>query len=201
MSKETPPRQLRLFIAVELPGNVRQLIGECIGELKQALPTTLKWVQPQSVHLTLKFLGNVTEGQVPATIEALKTLSIFGRVVSLQTGSLGCFPHSRSPRVIWLGLEGDLEDLAQLQRYVKDTMASLDYRREDRPFKPHLTLARSRDKVNHSMANCLEDLLNKKPQRKEGFTVEKVSLMQSTLTPKGAIYTQIVSVSLLNTEN
>ena len=173
----------RTFIAIELPDRVREALGRHIGRLRRQLPGSFRWVKPESVHLTLKFLGDTDEDQVPAIAETLRQALAGLSEFDLRTGQLGCFPNAERPRVVWLGMEGELDKLASLQRKVEEVCIGLEFEREKRRFVPHLTLARvSRPAPVH---------LYKVSEESGPFTVTGVSLIESELTPRGAIYTRL----------
>ncbi len=199
MSTDKNGGLLRTFVAIELPSNVRQLLGRHIEGLRRVLPASVRWVQPRSVHLTLKFLGNTRKDQVPEITAALRAATGEVAPFQLKTGGLGGFPNIRRPRVLWLGLEGDIELLADLQMRVEEAISPLGFERENRPFSAHLTLARARSGgVEVGIGEKrLEELLSGWPRNGgESFTVEGVSLMQSTLTPQGAVYARLALVEL-----
>src|SRR5437660_12146600 len=149
---------LRAFIAVQLSDDLKRQIGSVQAELQREVPGSARggkavkigWVQPEGIHLTLKFLGDIQEAQVDALREILSKAAASARPFTLEARGLGAFPNPRAPRVIWLGLHGSHDDMADLQRLqaaVEDGLAGLGFPKEARAFTPHLTLARIRDRV------------------------------------------------------
>lgn len=184
---------MRLFIAIELPGEIRQAIAGVQEELRKT-GANAGWTRPEGVHLTLKFLGEVPENNV-AGIPAALTGAVQGTgTLDLAVEGAGAFPNAKAPRVLWLGVTGDLEKLAKLQAAVEDAMAGLGFKREDRAFSPHLTLARIRfPKPRDDWQRKIENIRGVKLGR---FRADRVSLMKSELRPEGAVYTEIGKVEL-----
>ena len=133
---------LRAFIAVEIPAGIQSAIAHSTASLKNALPKSLvRWVAPQNVHLTLKFLGDVSPANLEQLAEALKVEAASHGMFSMSVGGLGAFPTPRRARVIWIGLEAP-PALEALRRGVEAAAAQLGYAPEERPFSPHLTIGR-----------------------------------------------------------
>src|SRR3989442_11654090 len=144
---------LRAFIAVQLSDALKRQIGSVQAELKREVSGSgrgskavkIGWAQPEAIHLTLKFLGDIQEAQVDALREILSKAGASARPFTLEARGLGAFPNPRAPRVIWLGLHGKSEDMAELQRLqavVEDGAGALGVAKKARPFTPHLTRAR-----------------------------------------------------------
>jgi len=197
------PKIVRAFIAVQLSDNLRRQIGSVQAELKREVfgsgrggkAVKIGWTQPEDIHLTLKFLGDIQETQVDALRAVLSKAAASARPFTLEASGLGAFPNPRAPRVIWLGLHGSNDDMGELRRLqaaVEDGAAALGFAKEARAFTPHLTLARIRDRVE---AGALEPIFNAQPDRVVGgFTVSSVELIKSELRPSGAVYTTLVEV-------
>ncbi len=201
MSQERP---LRLFVAIELPPPVRSALERTISALKESGLGPLRWVAPERVHLTLKFLGDVAPEWVPELGDAVTEAAQGHSPFALRLARGGMFPNRRAPRVIWLGLEGEAEALASLRRDVERALVQLGFRAEEWPFRPHLTLARVTGRMPEDQAARLCALLEATDGSCEPFQVEGVSLMQSTLRPSGAEYRRLAAVPLqsrLSVEN
>ena len=190
---------MRSFVALELPPAVREAAAEIQGRLK---PTgaEVKWVRPESMHLTLKFLGEVDPGDLPAIEQALEHACRGRRALELELDGCGAFPGRGRPRVVWLGVSGQVEELAGLARAVDESLAGLGFALESRPFKAHLTLGRLRQgrrgrraPDTRGLSRALAGLAS---WRGPAFRAAKVALMQSTLTPQGAIYQPLHVISL-----
>jgi 2'-5' RNA ligase len=187
-------------VAVELTEAVRATIAAAQDELRGVLKDggrSIRWVDPAGAHLTLKFLGDTPEPAV-AGIEAALRGALVGRgALRLQTSALGCFPSGRQPRVLWLGLEGDLEPLGAIRDAVEEAISPLGWPTEARPFAPHLTLARLRPEASHAeRAGVGKACGTIWPPPPTHFAVEEVSLMLSELRPDGARYTPLARVPL-----
>ena len=189
--------QIRSFIAIELPDKIKQELTQLEGQLKSDKQTFVKWADPYSIHLTLKFLGNIDisrTGTITTAIEdATKGISPF----HLEVRDLGVFPNLRRAQVAWVGLSGDIAKLGQLQQHIESNLAQLGFSPESRPFKPHLTLARLRNQATLDERQRFGQLIAGHTSKTEyTFKVDAVSLMRSQLTREGAIYSRISSVGL-----
>ena len=189
---------IRSFIALELPGEVKETVALIIKRLRPAQHRYVKWVVPESTHLTIKFLGNIFPSQIAQITDIMKTAA--GRVpaIELKLGGLGMFPGEHRPRVIWVALEGNTEPLAAMQREIEKALEPMGFAPENRAFTPHLTLGRVRDNASsderREIAGVVKD---KKIDYESTFTLKEISLMKSTLTPTGAIYNRIDSAPFL----
>ena len=192
----------RTFVALELPEEVRQAIGAVIGRLRQELgerDAQVRWVDPRGTHLTLKFLGPTAEEGVPG-VEAAMRAALAERATGplrLSTSHVGFFPGPRVPRVVWLGLEGEIERLGAIRDALEETIAPLGWPTEARPFAPHLTLGRMRPDASPAeragVGRVLGQVWAPDPV---AFEVDQVSLMLSELGPGGARYTRLSAASL-----
>ena len=176
---------MRLFVALNLPDRVREALWAAAAPLRE-LGLAVKWVRPEGIHLTLKFLGEVSEGREPDLRAALGRAAAGGRALSLVVSGFGAFPGLDRPRVIWAGLEADPEILA-LQHRVEEQFVPLGFPREDRPFRPHLTLGRAARDARPERCDGLEATL-RGLRVHEAASVGSVDLMQSVLKAGGAVY-------------
>jgi 2'-5' RNA ligase len=185
----------RLFIAIELPSDILAYLSQIQSHLKQQTPpNTVRWVEAQGIHLTLKFLGDVPKVQIPTIQDRLDQATRNLRPFELTTASLGCFPNVRRPRVVWVGIQGDI--LQQLQGLVEQQIAPLGYPTENRAFSPHLTLGRVRQETKTQDAAQLSALLSKITTNRQSWNVSCVSLMRSELKQTGAVYTELYQAIL-----
>ena len=190
---------LRAFIAVEIPPEIHQAIEAETASLRAALNASLvRWVSLPNVHLTLKFLGDVS----PASIELLsQMLSVeVGQhlVFEMELGELGAFPNSRRPRVIWIGIQVPAE-LEALQHGIEAAAATLGYPAEKRSFSPHLTIGRVKQNVGSAGMIKIRTVLEKTQIGQLGTVhVTAVHLFKSDLKPTGAVYTRLFSAPLKN---
>ena len=191
-------QQIRSFIAIELPEPVKIGLKQIQDVLKSSGPVSAKWVDPNSIHLTLKFLGNVPvdniAGIITMTEQAVEAVKPF----HLEIGKLGCFPNLRRVQVVWVGIAGDLDPLQLLAKKLEDNMAELGFPPEGRPFTPHLTLARIRDDATPDQRRALGEIIaGIKSESNLIFNINSISLMRSQLRPSGAVYTELHSFALL----
>lgn len=193
-------RTLRTFVAIELPAEARAAIAAAQAELRGALGDragSVRWVNADGAHLTLKFLGDTPESAVPGVEAALRAALTGTAAFDLRTGALGCFPSGRAPRVLWLGLDGDLAPLTEARDAVEAAIAPLGWPTEARPFAPHLTLGRLRPEASLAeRAGIGKAAGTIWPPPPTLVPVPAVSLMRSEAGPGGARYTRLVEVSL-----
>ncbi len=176
---------MRLFVAVGLGDALRGRLAEVTALLSRRL-RGVAWVRPENVHLTLKFLGEVGEGEVPALRGALDETARRHSPFGLSAGGLGAFPSSERPRVIWAGLEGDRESLSRLVADLEEACSSLGFAPEDRPYHPHLTLGRVKSPAG---AGGLEKVFREARADSLGpLGVDVILLMKSTLSADGALH-------------
>ena len=190
---------VRVFVALDLPAPAKEILRQTVEELVDVLPSGIRWVDPSGIHLTLKFLGDVDTGQVDDLLSAMEwAASAFeGSTLPLSLSGLGVFPNAREPRVLWAGVEGDLEALGRLQTLVDQELSELGFARERRPFRPHLTLARVRDQVSQLERRRIGEAVGlARLAGKHGWEAQEIHLIRSTLTPNGAIYDSIGVIPL-----
>jgi 2'-5' RNA ligase len=190
--------QIRTFVAIELDKALQIGLRQIQTPLKSSRVSHIaRWVSPGSIHLTLKFLGNVPVNQVDeiqqAVVRGCEGFSPFP--VSLE--GLGCFPNSRRLRVIWVGVGGDVETLTQLQRSVDSELNRLGFKPEKRGFTPHLTLARIRDRARpQERAELARLVTNAQAVPSVSMVAREVCFIRSDLKPTGAVYTCLAAVPL-----
>jgi 2'-5' RNA ligase len=191
---------LRLFIAVELPPPALSWCQQALDRARQALgpeETVVRWVRPEGIHVTLKFLGSVAMTKIPDLVARLNDTMADQPVFELAVGRLGVFPGARAPRVTWLGLLGDLANLRAAQERVEIATVPLGFPREARPFQPHLTLGRVRETASPEQRAAIGRLPGGWPDgASRSFQVEHISLMRSELGPGGARYSRVAEVRL-----
>jgi 2'-5' RNA ligase len=189
--------QVRSFIAIELPEELKQGLSRLQARLKSVSQPWVKWVDPYSIHLTLKFLGNVGLDRLGEIAKAIKEATEEISPFYLEVGNLGVFPNSRRIQVVWVGISGEVKQLARLQQRIEASLAHLGFACESRPFTPHLTLARVRDRASSEARQELgQAIANASLEMNYVIKVNAISLMKSQLTREGAIYHQISSVRL-----
>jgi 2'-5' RNA ligase len=184
---------VRAFVAVELDGEVRAALRDLQDRLRQDPPARLgRWVAPDGIHLTLRFLGDVPAARLPELRQALQHAGQSVAPFELAVAGLGCFPDLSRPRVIWVGVEEPTGALVRLQLAVERELDRLGFRPEGRPFRPHLTLARIRDQArNRERAELGAWIRGQTVGCLATMGVAEVSLMRSVLCAGGAIYSQL----------
>ena len=186
---------LRAFIAMTPPTTLQHTVAE-VREAFQSLNLPWRWVTPEQIHLTLKFLGNVPAEQVAMIAQAMAHTVQGQTAFPLRARALGCFPQPARPRVLWVGLDDPSQALGRLNERLTVALTPLGFPPEDRPLHPHLTLARVQ---NVRRSGQLLPMLQTYQNRDFGeFLVTQVHLMQSQLQRGGALHTILRSVTLQN---
>ncbi len=189
---------LRLFIAIPLPEPLLRQMAQVQRALEKQMPAgSVRWVNPEGIHLTLKFLGDTPEGKVPAIRDALAAVARRAVPCTFTVGDLGCFPNLRRPRVVWVGVQEPGGQLQALQEAVESAMVSLGYPREGRKFSPHLTLGRVRDSVPSRDAARIGEVVGATALGTLGeVRADSFALIRSVLKPTGAEYTPLAEFRL-----
>jgi RNA 2',3'-cyclic 3'-phosphodiesterase len=180
--------EVRAFIAIELPDSVKSFLKQISAELKLC-GGNVKWVRPESIHLTLKFLGSVSTNLLPRIQEAASPLFRDQKPTRLQVSGLGAFPGLRKPRVVWAGLEDPAGVLIPLAGRLETALEPLGFQKENRPFNPHLTLGRF--KSNERSAELIETIRQKMDIAGPSFVADHAVLFESILKPSGAEYIEL----------
>ena len=179
---------MRLFIAIELPDDVRAALLREQSRMRALCASNrdIRWTAPQSLHLTLRFLGETPIGQVPAVIAALEALAGFAQF-EVEVRGFGFFPDARHPRVFWAGIDAP-PALAELAGRVDGALSNLGFPQENRAFTPHLTLARFRSpRADHALIKSVEE----SPPALGRFKVSEYFLFESRLLPGGAEHKKV----------
>lgn len=169
---------IRTFIALELPQEIKAYLGEAISLLRQK-NRGVKWVQPEGLHITLKFLGNIDEGLVPSLSGELDVLAAAFPAAHVSLTRLGAFPDMKRPRVVWAGLEGDTGILVDIAAKTDLMCTSFGMDPEKRPFQAHITIGRLKIPTVVDLAQEFG---------KKDFVIKNLMLYKSELTPSGARY-------------
>ena len=179
---------IRSFIAIDLPQETREKLAATQEKLKQSR-AGVRWVKPAGIHLTLKFLGNISPAQVDEIAAAVTQLVRDEPPLRLCAAGLGGFPNPRKPRVIWVGLRGEIERLANIQAGLEKALETLGFARERRGFSPHLTIGRVRDRQR--LQALIEAMSTLELPEFNSFDADEIILYKSDLRPTGAIYTKL----------
>lgn len=190
---------LRVFIAIELPQVTQDALADLEARLGPHVPRgSVRWVKPDKIHLTLKFLGQVPAAQVDAITSALKHAVSGSHVFPFEVMNAGCFPDLHRPRVIWVGVDEPAGALHALQRSIELAIAPLGYPVEPRDFQPHLTLGRAARDLKPSDLHKLGEAVHAAKVGLLGHVhADAVVLFQSDLAPSGPTYTALARVPLL----
>ena len=182
---------MRLFVAVQIPEHVRRAAAAVAARLKEDLGSaiTARWVAPENLHLTVRFIGEVPEDTAPAVLAALQApLPVPPFEIVLRP--CGVFPRSGPPRVIWIGLQDGFRSLLALHEECNRRLLRFGFEPERRPFSAHLTLARVKD----GDVRRIRRLVGAASSAPIGFPVTQATVLQSLLSPRGARYQALVEV-------
>jgi len=189
---------IRAFIAIDLSKEIQQRLNEVLNNyttLLEKIP--VRWVPVSNIHLTLKFLGEVSTSNLNILTDMIQAEVIGHHQFDISVGGSGAFPNNRQPRIIWIGVEAP-QELALIQAGIETATSRLGYIREERAFSPHLTLGRVSRNASMQDMKAISQALDKYRVGFLGATcIEKVHLYRSDLRPTGAKYTQIFSASLI----
>jgi 2'-5' RNA ligase len=189
--------QVRCFIAIGLPDQIKAGLKELQAQLESGGQTQVKWVDPYSIHLTLKFLGGVDVAKITPITAAMEEAVRGVAPFYLKVEGLGAFPNLRRVQVVWVGVGGEVDRLAHLQQRLESSLAQLGFTPENRRFTPHLTLARVRDRASSGEREGLGQIIAAtRFEAANSFPVAAVSLVKSQLTREGAIYSRISTAEL-----
>lgn len=192
--------KLRLFIAINLPSSLRCTLQSIQQDLREKLRgISIGWTRIEGIHLTLKFLGDVEESRIDGIGQRLAEVASVWNSMQLELRAIGMFPGVKRPRILWCGIDGELERVSQLQAALEERLETIGFPRESRPFKPHLTLGRfhrhagmsaqSVEVIKLTVSECAALCVDR-------FTADSISLIKSELHPSGGIYTPLVTTRL-----
>ena len=177
-------KTIRAFIATHLPQDVKTYLGQLTEELAEKVHyRAVRWVKPERMHLTLRFIGETEKNLVPELGHALDQTAAKHRQFTLHLEGFGCFPNCKRPRVLWAGIGGELEAAGRLKKDIDAALVPLGWEAEDRPFRPHLTVGRVKDSRKVASQQWPENV------RPLAIPVKTIHLVESELTPDGPIYT------------
>lgn len=175
---------MRTFIAIKLPIQVQSSLSLLQNQLKNS-KAPVRWVKPENIHLTLKFLGEVTEEKIEMIMQIMKDITSDKAAFHVHIGTLGAFPKINRPRVLWVGIDKGNQEIKEIAEQLENKIVALGIPKEEKPFSSHITLGRLK-----SSLNC-QGLIQKLSELKCAdlqFLVSKITLYKSTLTPQGPIY-------------
>jgi 2'-5' RNA ligase len=189
---------IRSFAAIDLPDTARDALLELGEQLRHEAPDrSVRWSRVSGIHLTLKFLGDVSEDDLPGIKAVLGQAAQRQAPFTCTLEGVGCFPNTRSPRVVWVGVREDSGRLLALQRDVEKGLAPLGFKPEKRAYHPHLTLGRTARHVRSADQRRLGEVIAASDVGELAqIRVESFRLMRSDLRPDGAVYTALETFSL-----
>ena len=189
---------IRTFIAIELDDALRRALGNVQAQLQRDRAARLvRWVQPASIHITLKFLGDVNADRLPALERAMADACAGTPPFSLALAGLGAFPNTRRPNVIWVGANGQVDVAAQLAQKIDAACVALGFAPEERPFAPHLTLGRVKRDASIPERQLIGAMIDATKVETLGeLKIDHVSVMKSELRPSGSVYTCLDTINL-----
>ena len=193
---ERPDRNLRLFVALAFPDEVRAELRRVADAMRTLAPRRARWANVDGAHLTLRFIGPAPQGAAPALGEAVLRAAAGIEPFELSLADAGAFPSRGAPRVLWVGVGGALDALTGLRQSVEDALSAAGLPYEERTFAPHVTLARVNAKLSREEAQALRGSVTALDVRHIAFVVEEVGLYHSDLLPTGAVYTRLTSARL-----
>jgi len=186
----------RLFVATELPPNIKAELVDTQARLRQSNPP-VTWVAPESMHLTLRFLGETSIERLPSLRAGLSTALAQHAAIRLRLSGAGAFPNERRPSVVWAGVGGEIAALADAQAAIETAVISLGFAPEPKPFRAHLTLGRMRREANPEQQQRLGDAIRSQPPpRALEWSVERIVLFRSELRGDRPVYTEILDCRL-----
>ena len=207
----TNPR-LRLFAAVPLPPETQDALARIAADLRARLPSAsgdpVRWIDLRGAHLTLKFIGNWPAGDVQRLGDAISAATAGRAPFELRLSGPGVFPERGAPRVLWVGVGGDVDQLAQLRDAVESALAAAGCNPETQTFRPHLTIARIPDPLprrrgkagagapRETAAALRAAVETAEPPGGPPFPVDRVVLFRSELAPQGSVYTPLTVARL-----
>jgi len=186
---------VRSFIAIEIPEEIKKEISSIQDELKKNLGKTrgISWARAETTHLTLKFLGDVPGEKIKTTEEALRLSARGIKAFTISVAGAGCFPNLENPRVLWTGIQ-ESEELKNLHAAIEGSLCAIGFGKDEKPFRPHLTLARIKSQAEgKKLSKAIKEL---GADIKADFIVDSVILFKSELNSKGAAHTPLAKIIL-----
>ena len=183
---------IRTFIACDIPNTIRKKIASFQSTLRE-YRADIKWVRPESIHITLKFLGDVEESKIQAVVQAVGQAAKSKVPFTTSIEGTGTFPNDRSPRILWIGIQEGADRLADLASRMEEAFFLLGFPKEKRSYSAHLTLGRVRSL--HRIQDTIR-ALHSTPFEAGSFRVDEIVVMKSDLQSTGAVYTPLHRIKL-----
>ncbi len=189
---------IRSFMAIELPNSAKLALTRLRDRFNQLIPpNTVRWTNSASIHLTLHFLGDVPTPDLDKIIGAMGQSATTVAPFSLKLEGCGCFPNFYRPRIVWVGVTGKVDPLVKLYQDLGERLKTIGFPPETRPYSPHLTIGRVKDGLTPELLNQLgQQIEQTEVSQITPLAVKAISLMQSSLHPTGAVYTQLAEIAI-----
>jgi 2'-5' RNA ligase len=197
LAKENKNMMLRSFIALEIPPRIQQVITRASASLQKSLPRPLvRWVSPQNIHLTIRFLGEISSAILDQVVAALEFEASNHATIEVQVENFGAFPNSERARVLWVGLQAP-SALSDLHKSVETITTNLGFTNKESGFSPHLTIGRVNQNATYADLKKISSCLHQMETGVLGcFQVEAIAIFKSNLRPSGPLYTLLHSIPL-----
>ena len=184
---------IRAFIAAELPDNIIADLRLLAKDIRD-LGINARWVRPENIHITLKFLGEINPAVIEKTGNVLRETAGEYTPIKLKAKGMGVFPGIKRPRVIWAGLSEQTGKLIEMQKTLEENLEISGFPRETRAFKAHLTIGRIKGRSDpNKILNAIQESSHFMTVT---FNIDRITLFKSELKPTGAVYTRLISAAL-----
>jgi 2'-5' RNA ligase len=180
---------IRTFLAIELPKEILEQFERLQYRLDRSLTGVVRWAKKGSTHLTLKFFGNMTERDIRSIEDTLNAKAPALAPIPIAVGTMGVFPNLARPRVLWVGITTGLKELTAMQAEIEAALEAAGFPREERPYRPHLTLGRM--KADRKIDGLDKAIESHKDFAAGSFTAGEMILFRSDLKPTGPVYTEL----------
>ncbi len=188
-------KPIRAFVAAELNDLTRREARKLIQRLQES-PAKVKWTEAGNLHLTLKFLGDITLERIPEISEALQKAAAKVEPFAFELVGAGAFPRRQAPRTVWIGVQEGSEDLVHLHQAVENELRPLGFRSEGRRYTPHVTIGRVRQSPAEAIAELGRLLAGEVEVSLGSVSIDRVVLFSSQLRPSGAVYEELADAEL-----
>jgi len=185
---------IRTFLAIEIPKEILDQFERLHYRLDRSMTGVVRWAKPGSIHLTLKFFGNITERDIRSIEDTLKGKASALAPIPIAVGTMGVFPNLSKPRVLWVGITPGLRELKATQAEIEAVLEAAGFPREERAYRPHLTLGRM--KADRKIDGLDKAIESNKDFAAGSFTASEMILFRSDLKPTGPVYTALAKFKL-----
>lgn len=188
---------MRTFIAIELPKQIKDVLADLQAHLKQS-NADVKWVKPENIHLTLKFLGEIDEDKLVKITEIIERIASQKKQFQIKLSRLGAFPKKGFPRVLWVSVDKGDEETKAIVKELEENIERLGIPKEERPFSSHITIGRIRSPLNKDkLLKALNESEDYFAAESIEFDVTGITLFKSALGPGGPVYEALKEVNMI----